>query len=100
MAHLDLQCVLMSSLCVAMINAYALPPMSGVVAGIVVGAVVGAVVGVVVGVVVGTVVGTVVGFGVIIAAAGHLANLGGARGHSGPRRAAVGRRTFFPKKPM
>lgn len=55
-----------------------LPPMSGVVAGAVVGAVVG-------------------GSGVIIAAAGHLANLGGTCGHSGPRRAAVGRKIFLPK---
>ena len=75
--------------------------MSGVVAGVVVGAVVGAVVDAVIGAVVGTVVSdvldTVVGAGVIIAAAGHLANLGGTCGHSGPRRAAVGRRTFFQK---
>lgn len=56
--------------------------MSGVVAGAMVGAVVGVVVG---------------GSGVIIAAAGHLANLGGTCGHSGPRRAAVGRKIFLPK---
>ena len=71
----------MSSLCLAMDKRSVLPPMSDVVAGVVVGAVVGA----------------VVGSGVIIAAAGHLANFGGTRGHSGPRRAAVGRRIFFLK---
>lgn len=43
------------------------------------------------------VVGAVVGSGVSIAAAGHLANFGGTCGHSGPRRAAVGRRIFFLK---
>ena len=99
--------LLMSSLRVAMEKRSVIPPMSDVVAGFVVGAVVDAVVGfvvdavvgAVVGVVDGDVVGTVVGSGVIIAAAGHLANLGGTRGHSGPRRAAVGRRTFLPKKP-
>lgn len=70
-----------------------LPPMSDVVAGTVVGAVVGAVVAAMVD----AVLDAVLGSGVIIAAAGHLANLGGLRGHSGPRRAAVGRRIFFPK---
>ena len=70
-----------------------LPPMSDVVAGTVVGAVVGAVVAAVVD----AVLDAGLGSGVIIAAAGHLANLGGLRGHSGPRRAAVGRRIFFPK---
>lgn len=48
-------------------------------------------------VVVGAVVGAVVGSGVSIAAAGHCANFGGTCGHSGPRRAAVGRRIFFLK---
>ena len=79
----------MSLLCLAMEKRSELPPESDVVAGIVVDAVVDTVVGVVVG--------AVVGSGVIIAAAGHLANFGGARGHSGPRRAAVGRWIFFPK---
>ena len=74
-----------------------LPPMSDVVAGTVVGAVVGAVVAAVVAAMVDAVLDAVLGSGVIIAAAGHLANLGGLRGHSGPRRAAVGRRIFFPK---
>lgn len=68
----------MSLSCLAMGKRSVLPPMSGVVAGAVVGAVVG-------------------GSGVIIAAAGHLANLGGTCGHSGPRRAAVGRKIFLPK---
>lgn len=72
----------MSLSCLAMGKRSVLPPMSGVVAGAMVGAVVGAVVG---------------GSGVIIAAAGHLANLGGTCGHSGPRRAAVGRKIFLPK---
>ena len=87
----------MSSLRLAMEKRSVLPPMSDVVAGFVVGFVVDAVVGAVVGVVDGDVVGTVVGSGVIIAAAGHLANLGGTRGHSGPRRDAVGGRTFLLK---
>ena len=103
-------------------NDYASPPVSGLVVGtgvvvgsvagtgvvvgsvvgvgVVVGSVVGA--GVVVGSVVGTgvVVGIVVGFGVTTASAGHLNRLGGTCCHSRPRRVAVGRRTFFPKKPM
>ena len=49
------------------------------------------------GVVVGAVVGAVVGSGVRIAAAGQRANLGGTCGHSGPRRAAVGRKIFLLK---
>lgn len=72
---------------------YAVPPESGFVVGLVVGVVVG-------GVVVGSVVGIVVGFGVTTASAGHLNLLDGRYGHSGPKSCAVGRLTFFPKKPM
>ena len=70
--------------------------------GDVVGTVICVVFGTVICVVFGTEVGVVVGTAVVVCCtnfAGHLVNLGGWYGHSGPSTVAMGRKTLFLKYP-